>query len=47
MRQNLPRENLDILLDVTRLRVWEAHDDFEKRSTIGLGFGDVGKWYPR
>lgn len=38
--QDSPRENLDILFDVTRLRGREAHDDLEEFFAVGLGLGD-------
>lgn len=34
-----PREDLDILLNVARLRTWEAHDDLEELFALRLGLG--------
>jgi hypothetical protein len=38
--ENLPREDLDVLLDVARLRVGERHDDLEELFTLRLGLGN-------
>lgn len=40
MAENLPGEDLDILLNVARLRIREAHDDLEKVLAVRLGFGN-------
>lgn len=40
MSKNLPWKDLDILFDVARLGVREAHDGFEEVFAFGLGFGD-------
>lgn len=40
MSKNLPWKDLDILLDVSRLGIREAHDGFEEIFAFGLGFGD-------
>ena len=39
MREYFPRKYLDVLLDVARLRIWEAHDDLEKLLAVRFGFG--------
>lgn len=42
-RQDLPGEDLDILLDVTRFGIGESHDDLEELLAIGLSLGH-GEW---
>ena len=40
MTEDLPREDLDVLLNVARLRVGEAHNDFEELFAVGFALGD-------
>ena len=40
MRQDLPGKDLDVLFDVARLGVREAHDSFEEVLAVGLRLGD-------
>ena len=40
MGENLPGEDLDILLDVSRLGVRETHNTFEEVFAVSLGLGD-------
>ena len=39
VREHLPGEDLDVLLDVARLRSREAHDDLEELLAVGLALG--------
>jgi hypothetical protein len=39
LRKNLPREYLDVLLNVARLWVWKTHDNLEEVLTVCLGLG--------
>lgn len=39
MSQDLPWENLDVFLDIPRLRIRKPHDDFEKLFTVSFGLG--------
>lgn len=43
MAQDLPRENLHVLLDIAGLRCWEPHDDLEEFLTVRLSLGN-SKW---
>lgn len=38
-RQDLPREDLDVLFDIPRLRIGEAHDNLEEVLTVRLALG--------
>ena len=40
MAENLPWEDLDILLDIPGLGIGEAHDDLEEFFTVCFAFGD-------
>jgi len=44
MSQNLPWKDLDVIFDVARLGVGEAHDCFEEVLAFGLGLGD-DQWF--
>ena len=39
VRQNFPRENLHVLLDIARFGSGESHDSFEEFFAVGLGLG--------
>lgn len=43
MGEDPPREHLDILLNIPRLRVRESHDDLEELLAFRLGLGN-GEW---